>query len=725
MTLTRRRFVYTALATPGTLIVGFGLGDRHGLAATADPAAYRTPYLHVTSDNRFLLLFDKAEMGQGVLTGQATLFGEEADIAPTRFETAPAPVADVYGTVAGFQVTGGSTSTADRWTVLRQAGAAYRQAVIAAAARQWGASPETVATDDGFVMHGPTGARLPYAAFNAVLAGLELSDDPPLKRPDQYKYIGKLAVSLDAEDKSTGRAAYGVDFHIDSLRVAVVVRSPVFGGRLAFVDEPALRALPYVRDVKVVSTGVAIVCDRFWQCLEVKKQIDPASIRWEIEDELKINSDRLFQEYSAALEHTPPAVAAGEQAVSAVYDVPFLTHSPLEPQNAAAWRQKDRFDVWAPTQSPTHIRNTAAALAGMPREQVHVHTSKYLGGGFGRRGANDFAFEAVELASQVTYPVKVMWTREDDMQASPMRPMAVHRIDATLKAGKVSAWRHQLACQSIAGDIVPPVAGAVMPEWVPKALRGGVETTVRGLTDAFSLMFMEKEGAEPVYNIPTELLTEKMSLAVPTLYWRSVGHSINGFVLESFLDEVSAALGRDPVELRLELLEKTPRAQAVVRLASSMAGWANARPTPTRGLGFAYHKSFGTHAAQCADVEVNGSNGTGIRVHRVFCAVDCGTVVNPHIVAAQVRSGIVFGLTAALYGRITFKDGVIEQTNFDTYRLLAAGEMPEIVVQTVPSDRPPSGIGEPGVPPIAAAVGNAIYRITGRRLRRLPFSLLS
>lgn len=721
MTISRRRFFYTTLGASGVLVLGCAGGSllSASKAPDGDAGVWRSPYLRVTPDGRYILIFDKAEMGQGVITGQATLFGEEADISPTRFETESAPVADVYGTLGPAQVTGGSTSTVDRWLVLRQAGAAYRQAVLKAAASHWGVAAASLSTDDAFVIHPKTSERLSYASLNGRIGSIEMDESPPLKADSQFKYIGKFSATLGAEDKATGRALYGIDFDMEGLRVAVIVRPPVFGATLAGIDEVALRKLPYVRDVKRLASGVALVCDRFWQCLQARQAVTDAMVRWTTAPEQRIDTPKLFEQYAAKLDPSPVA-EPGAKVVSATFRLPFLTHAPLEPQNCAAWRQKDRFQVWAPTQSPTHIRNVAADVSGLSRDRVEVHTSKYLGGGFGRRGANDFAVETIELANQVDYPVKVMWTREDDMQSSPMRPMAVHQIDATMADGKVKGWRHQIVCQAIASDILPPFVGAVLPVWMPKFVRSRVASSLDGIANAFDVMFMEREGAEPTYDVPSEIIAHQQTLDVPTLYWRSVGHSINGFVLESFVDILAAELGKDPVALRLDLLHKSPEARRVVELARDMAGWPTAKPLGNRALGFAYHKSFGTHAAQVADVEVDG---TTIKVHRVFCAVDCGTVVNPGIVAAQVRSAVVFGLTAALYGKITLKDGIVEQTNFDTYRLLSATESPEIIVRTVDSTAKPSGIGEPGVPPLAAAVGNAIFKITGRRLTSLPFDL--
>lgn len=724
----RRSFIKTTLSASGSLYVVFAVpgcaramsnGTEGDLKGTT---GWQSLYLKVTPENRFHLTFDRVEMGQGVITGQATLFGDEADIDPMAFIMEPAP-ADAAGRF-GMQITGGSTSTKDRGPALRRAGASYRQTLIGVAAKTWGVPLQEVQTSNGRIFHAPSKRNEPYAAFNQQMATATLVEEPALKARSEYKYIGTFDKSVDARDKVTGTPEFGIDLDLPDMRVAIVVRCPVFGGTLKRVNREKILGIPYVEDAFAIPGGVAIVCGKYWQTLKVRAALTTEMIEWDIPQALRVNSTDLFKSYHAELSKEPPkAKHADETVVSAEYEMPFLAHAPLEPQNCAAVFKDGTFEIWAPTQAPQMLQAYAADVAGVAREKVVVHVSKYLGGGFGRRSGLDFGADAVEIAFRVKYPVKVVWSREDDMIHSPMRPMSVHRLDAVVnrQTKQIVSWRHQVAGQSIMSPLVEAGGSLLAPGWLPKFMRKGFASAASGLMDAFDVLPMLTEGAEQAYDFPVKTSLVQMHSAIPVTFWRSVGNSHNGLVVEGFLDEVCHELGEDPFEFRRRLLRKNERALRVLELAAEKANWTAGTPEKgTRALGIAYHFSYKSYAAEVADVEVIDGK---IIIHRFVAAIDCGEVVNPEIVKRQMRSGIIFGLTAALHGEITFENGMMQQNNFDSYPLLQLHETPEIDVHIVGSTAGSTGIGEPGYPPSLPAVANAVFRATGKRLRRTPFKL--
>lgn len=726
MKQTRRSFIQSSLTASGSLYIAFAIpGGARTLASESDgPNAgngFQSLYLKVTPDNQFHLTFDRAEMGQGVITGQATLFGEEADIDPLAFIMEPAP-ADADSRY-GMQITGGSTSTRDRGQELRRAGASYRQTLIAVASHTWGVPASEISTTNGRIMHAATSRNEPYAFFNTKMASVELIDKPILKSPEDFIYIGKFNGTVDADDKVRGLPHFGIDVDLPDMRTAIVIRSPIFGGTLRGFNRDKIKALTYVEDVFEIPSGVAIVCGKYWQALKVRAALTSEMIEWNIPDNLRMDSESLFKNYHATLEkEAPKSEDPDDVVVSAEYELPFLTHAPLEPQNCTAWYQGGRFEIWAPTQAPQMLQSYAADVAGLSRKDVYVHVSKYLGGGFGRRASLDFGTEAIEIAYRVKYPVKVVWSREDDMMHSPLRPMSVHRLDAVvnLKDQKIKSWRHQIAGQSILSPLLKSGGALMAPGWIPKTLRQEFAKLASGAIETFNILPMLAEGAEQAYNFPVETKLKQMHSAIPVTFWRSVGNSHNGFVVEGFLDEVCHAMGEDPYAFRRKLLHKNNRAVTVLDLVAEKAGWDSQIPKGNRALGIAYHYSYKSYAAEIADVEVLDNK---IIVHKFFAAVDCGQIVNPEIVRRQMRSGILFGLTAALHGEITFKDGVMQQQNYDTYPVSQLHETPEIDVYLIDSREGSTGIGEPGYPPALPAIANAVFRITGKRLRRTPFNL--
>lgn len=725
----RRDFLKQAGVTSTVLILGFEapISGRKAWAA-GEGKGFTHHYVMIGAESGdFTFVMDKAEMGQGVITGQLTLFCEEFDVNPNQIKVVAAPVADVYGTMAGMQLTGGSTSTNDRWTVLRQAGANARGILLAAAAKKYSVPVGQLKTDNGFIVK-PDGDRVSYNEIAKDVTETKI-EDQKLKSPSDFKYIGKNNVRSDASEKSLGEAQYGMDFDQPGLLQAVVLRSPMIGGKLKSFDAAEAKKLPGIKSIVEISSGLAIVGEKYWQ---VSKARDFVKVEWEAPKDLPssesikakyqqlLKSDKGKEVHSEGNVTNVFAESGAESIVEAEYELPYLSHSCMEPMNAAAHVQKDRADIWVSTQGPTLVRNEAADFLGLSRDQVTVHCIKYLGGGFGRRSTLDYPMEAVELSQKLKSPVKVVWSREDDTKHSPMRPLSLHHLKGVVKSGKPVAWEHRLACESIMQQVMPGWVPLMMPGWLPGFVKSGVEGTARSVMDWTSTHIVTAEGAKHDYEIPNiKVRVNEADLNVPIHFWRSVGHSYNGFVVESFTDELAHKANKDPVEFRREILQKNPRGLAVLNKVASLSGWGDPLPEG-RFRGVAYHFSFNSYVAEVAEVEVKDSQ---ILVKKVFCAVDCGTVINPEIVKDQMQSGIIFGLSAALHGEITLENGSVQQGNFDDYPVMRMSEVPEIEVAIVESTEIPTGVGEPGLPPIAAAVANAVFAATGQRLRKLPLKL--
>jgi isoquinoline 1-oxidoreductase beta subunit len=587
---------------------------------------------------------------------------------------------------------------------LRKAGAAARIMLIAAAAQTWKVGPGDLRAENGYVVHGRSGRRLSYGALAARAVKVTPPKDVKLKQPKDFKIIGEPMRRLDSPEKVTGRGQFGLDVGLPGLLTALVARPPVFGGKALNVGHDKARAVPGVKAVVEIPSGVAVAATGFWPA---KQGRDALEIRWDDGPGATLSTASLREQY-ASLAKTAGTVARKEgdaaaalaqatRQITAEYEVPFLAHAPMEPLNCVVDLKPGSCEIWTGTQFQTVDRAAAAAAAGLRPEQVKIHTT-LLGGGFGRRAnpASDFVAEAVHVAKAVQAPVKVVWTREDDLRGGYYRPMWYDRITAGLDAaGNPIAWMHTIVGQSI-------LAGTPFEKFMVK---DGIDaTSVEGAADL----------PYDIPNIAVDLHSPRVG--VPVLWWRSVGHSHTAFVVESFLDEAAHAAGRDPFELRRALLSKHPRHRGALELAAGKAGWGTALPAG-RGRGIAVHESFGSFVAHVAEVSVQDGR---VRVHRVVCAIDCGMLVNPDTIRAQMESGIVFGLTAALHGAITLKDGRVEQSNFHDYPMLRMNEMPVVEVHIAPSTEAPGGVGEPGVPPIAPAVANALFAATGKRVRRLP-----
>ena len=701
------------------MLLGFTLpGRTQGRADRFAPNAF----IRIDHDGRVTLMMHKVEMGQGTYTSMPMLLAEEleVDLAQVRLEHAPPDDALYAEPLFGVQETGGSTSVRGNFEPLRRAGAAARTLLVAAAAQTWKVTATSCRAERGEVVHAPTGRRLGYGALVDQAATLAVPPNPPLKDPKDWTLIGTPAKRLDGPEKVNGAAQFGIDVRLPGMQVATLAACPVFGGKLGSVDDAKARAVPGVRQVVRLDDAVAVVADHMWAA---KQGLAALAIRWDEGPNARLGTADIVQQLAAASQRSgvvarkvgdaAQAMAGAARKLEAIYELPFLAHATMEPVNCTVHVRPDGCDIWVGTQVPTFTRTAAAQLTGLPRERVQVH-NHLLGGGFGRRLEVDFVRRAVRIAMQVSGPVKVVWTREEDIQHDMYRPYYYDRIAAGLdERGRPVAWTHRVTGSSI--------IARVTSELFPKNLRviralglHQLVASIRGLdTDAV------EGAAEPPYELPNirvEYVRQEPP-GIPTAFWRGVGPTHNIFVVESFMDELAAATRQDPFQYRRALLDQAPRAKAVLELAALHAGWGQPLP-PGSGRGIALLHAFGSYIAQVAEVVV--SKQGEVRVPRVVCAVDCGVIVNPDTVKAQMESGIIFGISGALWGEITFKDGRVEQHNFNDYRVLRINEAPVIDVHLVKSSEPPGGIGEPGTSAVMPAVANAIFAATGKRIRRLP-----
>jgi isoquinoline 1-oxidoreductase beta subunit len=695
-TVNRREFLRTGAAAGAVLVIGLYLPafERRSRDAPPSLAPFKpNAWIEIRPDGAVTIWTGRSEMGQGVRTAMPMIVAEELEADWTRVRVAQADADPAYGD----QFTVGSRSVRSGFDPLRKAGAAAREMLIGAAALTWKVPRAACRARSGMVEHVPTGRRLGFGSLAALAATLPVPDDPPLKRPAEFRILGTRVPRVDTPDKVSGTAVFGLDVRVPGMVYAAVARCPVFGGRVRAFDPAAALAVPGVQRVVQISSGVAVVARHTWAALQGKQALQ---IDWDEGATARWSSDGIWSAFASAATRAGEVVRAvgdvdaslrgAARTIDAVYQAPYLAHACMEPMNCTVHvrRAEGRCEIWAPTQSPQGVQRAAARVTGLPVEAITVHVT-YLGGGFGRRGGPvDYATEAVELAQKSEVPVQVVWTREDDIQNALYRPATYHALRGGLDArGNPVAWSHR---------VVGPEGGA----------------------------FMITRGAdELIYPVPHFRLERVIEdPGVPIAPWRGVGPSQNGWVVESFVDELAHAAGQDPYAYRRELVAGHPRLLRVLDLAAQRAGWGSAPPPTGRSRGIALWQFGETFVAQVAEVSV-GSDG-GVRVHRVVCAVDCGIVVNPDTVEAQMQGSIVYGLTAALYGEITIERGRVAQSNFTDYRMLGLAEMPDIEVHLVPSEAPPGGVGEAGLPPIAPAVCNAVFAGTGKRVRRLPIGRL-
>jgi isoquinoline 1-oxidoreductase beta subunit len=704
--VSRRRLLQAAAAAGGGLILSLHLPFANGQAEAAGADRFApNAFIRIGSDGQIVLTMPYVEMGQGTYTSIPMLIAEEleVDLKQVRLEHAP-PNEKLYGNplLGGIQATGNSNAVRAAWQPLRQTGAIARTMLVSAAAKRWNVDAASCRAQSGEVLHPPTGRRAKYGELADAAARVPVPERVALKRPEDFKLIGTPAKRLDTPAKVDGTAIYGIDVRPPGVKIATLAQSPVFGGRVKRVDDAAAKAVKGVRQIVQLDDAVAVVADHMGAA---KKGLAALKIEWDDGPHAKLNTDDMAGELEKAtlnpgavaqtIGDADKAMASAVTKVEATYQVPFLAHATMEPMNCTVHVRKDGCEIWVGSQAMAWVQAAAAKTADLPLDKVMVH-NHLIGGGFGRRLEADGVIRAVQIAKHVDGPVKVVWTREEDIQHDMYRPYWFDRLSAGLDAkGMPVAWNNRFAGSS------------VMARWAPPFFKNGLDPdTTEGaidLTYALPNIHVEYVRVEPA--------------GIPTAFWRSVGPSHNVFVTESFMDELAVAAKQDPVAYRLALLDKSPRAKAVLALAAEKAGWG--RPLPERvGRGVSLQFVFATYMAQVAEVEV--AKDGAVRVRRVVCAVDCGTVVNPDTVRAQIQSAVMFGVTAALYGKITLKDGRVEQTNFDSYQILRMNEAPAVEVHIVQSSEPPGGMGEAGTSAIVPAVTNAIFAATGKRLRQLP-----
>jgi isoquinoline 1-oxidoreductase beta subunit len=712
----RRAFLQdTASVTMAALTIGFAWTGttRRAAALAAPPIGSFAPnaFLRVGADNSVTVIAKHVEMGQGAYTGIATILAEEldADWTLVRVESAPADAKRyanlAFGTLQG---TGGSSAMANSWNQLRDAGGKARAMLITAAAAEWKVPEAELTVDKGIIYHAGSKRQATFGSLVGRASALPVPDKVTLKAPADFKLIGHRTARVDVPPKVNGTAQFTLDVAQPGLLVALLKRPPLFGGAVKSFDPAAALAVPGMVKVVEVPRGVAVLAKNFWAA---KLGRDALEVEWDDTHAEKRSSAAIMDEYRKLAEEPTlparqqgdavPAIRDAAHKLTATYEFPYLAHAPMEPLDAVVKLTATACEIWAGDQFQTVDQMNAAKTAGLDPQQVSIHTL-YAGGSFGRRAnpGSDYIVEAVSIAKAAGAdgtPIKLQWTREDDIHGGLYRPMYFHKLEAGLNEKKeLVAWRHVIVGQSIMADTI--MAGMI---------KNGVDpTSVEGAANI----------AYAIPNIAVDLATTKTG--VPILWWRVVGSSHTTFAVEAFIDEVAHAAGEDAFTFRRKLLEHEPRMLAVLELAAEKAGWSNPLPKG-KGRGIAVAEAFKTFVAQVAEVSVDDAGR--VTVDRVVCAVDCGTPINPDIIAAQMEGGIGFGLGAALYGAITLKDGRVEQDNFNGYRVLRMNEMPKVEVHIVPSTEAPTGVGEPGVAPVGPAIANAIYAASGRRLHVLPF----
>jgi len=717
--VTRRTFLKfsasVAATAGGGLMLGFSMpaqsqGDVRKSVIGGD--GVETPQSGVLAPNAFVqidtagkvtLIIPKVEMGQGVYTSIPMLIAEELEVPldSVTIDHAPPDESRFTDPLLGGQLTGGSTSIRYAWEPMRRAGATTRVLLINAAAQQWQVDPASCHAENGQVIHADTKRSIAYGQLVDAAAKLPVPQNVPLKNPKDFKLIGTQAKRLDSPEKVDGSAMFGLDVRLPDMVYAAIVNCPVFGGTLASVDDTAAKKIPGVRQIVKIDNGVAVIGDHTWAA---KRGASALKITWNEGAGAAVSMKTIVDDMEKASQNNGAvarkdgdvnnAFSQAKTRVDAVYQQPFLAHATMEPVNCTVHVKPDSCDIWVGTQVPTRARDAGAKVTGLSPDKIVVHNF-LLGGGFGRRLEFDMVTQAVKVAKQLNVPVKVTWTREEDIQHDMYRPYYYDKISAGLDAnGKPIAWQHRIVGSSILARFAPP------------AVKNGVDP------DAVEV------AADLPYDLPNQLIdyVRQEPHAIPTAFWRGVGPTRGTFVVESFIDELAAQTKTDPVKYRRDLLGKSPRALNVLNVATQAAGWGSTVPKG-QGRGVSVMHAFGSFFAMVADVAVDQGE---VRVNRVVCAVDCGMVVNPNTVEAQIQGGIIFAITAALYSEITIDRGRVQQSNFTDYRILRINETPTIDVHIVKSSEAPGGIGEPGTAAAQPAIANAIYAATGKRLRQLP-----
>jgi isoquinoline 1-oxidoreductase subunit beta len=686
-------------APKGKSVIG-GDGNEAPQSGVFEPDAF----VQIDSTGKVTLIIPKVEMGQGVYTSIPMLIAEELEVPLDTVVIAHAPPNEKLFSdpLLGGQLTGGSTSIRYAWEPMRRAGATARVLLISAAAQQWQVDPSTCHAERGEVVHAASSRRIGYGQLADAAAKLPAPQNVTLKDPKDFKLIGTTVKRLDSPEKIDGTAMFGLDVRLPDMVYAAIVNSPVFGGTLVRVDDTNAKKIPGVRQVIKLDNGVAVIGDHTWAAKRGAAALD---ITWNEGRSASYSTAKVVQELANASKQNGAVArkdgdvtkgfADAKTRVDAVYQQPFLAHATMEPVNCTVSVRADGCDIWVGTQVPTRAVDAGVRITGLPADKITVH-NHLLGGGFGRRLETDFIAQALKVGKQLNTPVKVVWTREEDVQHDMYRPYYYDTISAGLDAnGKPIAWQHRIVGSSILARFAPP------------AFKNGLDP------DAVEV------ASDLPYDLPNQLIdyVRQEPMDIPTAFWRGVGPTRSTFVVESFIDELAAQAKIDPVKYRRDLLDKTPRAKNVLDVATQAAGWGSTLPKG-QGRGVSVMHAFGSFLSMVVDVTVNGDGE--VAVNRVVCAVDCGMVVNPNTIEAQIQGGVIFAITAALYSEITIKDGRVEQSNFTDYRILRIDQTPAIDVHIIRSTEAPGGIGEPGTAALSPALTNAIYAATGKRLRQLP-----
>ena len=695
-TVSRRDFLKVTSSAGAGLMMGVYLPGKPRFKSAAVDSFEPNVWIKISPDNKVTITLAKSEMGQGVKTALPMIVADELDADWQNVEVVQADAhPDKYG---GMMTVGSRSVRGGAWIRLRETGATVREMLVSAAAKRWGVDPASCRTDNSSVYHDASNRSLTYGKLTADASGLKVPKKPQLKDPSQFKYIGKSIPQIDTPDKVSGKTVFGLDVRLPDMLYATVVHPPVFGASVKSFDDREAIKVAGVKKVFQVSLGVAVVAKSTWAAFKGARALqikwDNGNFSMDTKDISKSFRDLAKKRGVVARNdgNTEKAMKKVDSHLEAVYEVPYLAHATMEPMNCTAHVKQGRCELWAPTQNPQGSQRTAAQLTGFSNDQVTVHVTQ-LGCGFGRRSRTDFIQDAVETAMKVDAPVQVVWTREEDMQHDYYRPATYNILEAGLdKAGKPVAWNHRV--------VAPPIGR-----------RGGPNSLDRSSVNGASNLPYD------ISNIFVDYC--RSDIPVPVGHWRSVGPSQNTFITESFIDEVAFAAGKDPFEYRRKLLKNQPRLRNVLELAAEKSGWGGKLPEGfARGIAVVEDK--GSACAQVAEISIEKSQ---VKIHRVTCALDCGQVIHPGIVESQTVGSVVYGLSAALYGEITIKKGKVTQSNFDNYPLLGIHEMPKVDVHLVDSNEEPGGAGEPAVPPTAPAVTNAIFALTGQRIRSLPVSL--
>lgn len=727
----RRDFIKISSLSGASLLVGFNLSA----AEVGKDAAYYgsgdsfvpNAWVQIDRDNQITILVNHSEMGQGVLTSLPMILADELEADWSLVRSVHAPVADVYkNPYMRSQATGGSTSVSTTWDTLREAGAVTRQLFISAAAKDWGVNDSDCYAENSHVYHRPSKRSITYGELVDTAAEMPIPEEVILKDPGDFKIIGTDTLRIDTAVKTDGSAIFGTDVDLPGMLNATVIHSPVFGATVLSVDDSEAIKMKGVQAVIRLESGVAVVTDTFWQA---KTAADRLKIEWSDSEVSLVNSEDLSQKWREAIKEEGKTIyeagdvdewlESGNRVIEAVYECPYQAHATQEPMSCVADVRSDRCDIYAPTQGQGVTQGIGMEITGLSADEVNVYTT-FLGGGFGRKMGTDYVRETIELSKAMKRPVKLIWTREEDMTNDFYRPACVNAMTAVVDDNnELLAWRHRMIGPDHFITVILPMIATTLPGWMPGFLKSGVSSLMETIAPRFIAGKTMAEGAGP---LPYDIANQRFEYTlddpgIPVGIWRSVTNSTHGFVVDSFLDEIALATGTDPYQIRLKLLRNNPRLKDLLVKVVNQSGWG--KPLPGGHYhGLATHKFHDTFVAMVVEISLN--EYSEIKTHKVVVAVDCGTVINPKTVVEQMESCVAFGLSATLKGSITVRDGEVEQTNFDTFPIIRMDEMPEVEVIIAKNNEKPTGIGEAAVPLVAPAVANALFAATGKRIRKIP-----